>query len=241
MPVGAIESVVSQKRPPGGLTLSALVDGLVDIAMQAFAAGFGAWAAFRFEARREARSQEGDDADAIREALFALLSQRNFLLNLNKQLIEPFAQHPERFLVMPALAVTPAFREITLTRLTFLLGTEHAGVLSDIDLADARFKTFVSTLETRNRLHLELQERMSRAAPERRTATLEELTAVVGPAIVKQLRDATESLCKMGPLAAKDNETAYALLEEALRKLYPEARVPKLQEAQQSKQIAPAG
>ena len=201
---------------------------LFDFLNQAVAAGFGAWAAFQLEARRQQRKLASEHAAAIREGLFALISYRNYLIHLNRRTLVPHIEHPQRHLTVPFVAIPFPYRPVRLEALGFLLGTEDAKILSDLDEAELQFQTVVGVLAARNNLHLELQSRLEGAQPGKKEGTLDDIDAAAGPFLVAHLKGVTDSLYDMADAATRSVLTAYNSLEDLLRDKYPTERVPKL-------------
>ena len=207
-----------------------VIEGVLNLAAQAVAAGFGAWAAFRLEAARQARDAIAAQADSLREALFTLISQRNFLLNLDREVLQEHRSSPIRHLELPPLAINPGYQPLQLAKLTFLLKSKKSGLISELELADFRFQAVVSVLDRRNRLHLEMQSRIDASRPTGPEIPVDALPGIVGRSVITQLRQTTDGLYELNASALATNRETYDALASFLRATFPKEPIPLVEE-----------
>ncbi len=194
---------------------------------QAAAAGFGAWAAFRFESRRKSGEERNAQVLALKEALFVLSSQRNLLIRLDRQFLAPHREDRGRFLsIQPTFSQVGAQRQ-ELARLTFLIGDGTAGdLLSRIEHGEGAFQNVIAALQTRSALHFQMQARLERATPQGPTIDSESIRQVIGPALFEQLRQLTDAIYEQVEEATKLNRETVSRIQQHIATRFPGERIP---------------
>ncbi len=200
------------------------VKAVLDFLQKAVAAGVGAWAAFRFQEYRETRKERGDRIHALREALFLLSSQRGFLLILDQDQLAPMRDDPSRHLLLRPPLFGRAPLPLDLTKLVFLIKLHKSGsLISQLDLAEARFSFVERLLEERRNLHYRVQDRLAATGEAWGDgATLEEaVTAVVGRPSVLQLKQMTDALYESVAPALATNRECVTAIQEFIKEQFP--------------------
>jgi hypothetical protein len=204
---------------------------LVSFLEKAAAAGFGAWAAFRFQAYREGRKEHDERLNAVREGLFVLASQRSFLINLSDQQLTPMRGEALRYLLLRPTIPGRAQLTLDLSKLVFLIKLHESGpLLSHLDLAEARFQTVLSLLDERRKLHESMQQRLDPLPATVETDLLEAVTRAVGRRIVISLQRATDDLYSAVADAIEENRFCTEGIQGFIRSTFPKERVPQVTE-----------
>jgi hypothetical protein len=221
--------------------LSAHSQDVVSFLVQALATLIGAVAAFALEAARQARldkrQQEQERADEtqnrvgqIRRALFSLMEQREFVINLKTQMLDPLADNPGRaYLLHPFTAKGPEL-PFPVEGLWFLLDSEGE-LLHKLVNADLRFRSLLSGIDHRNSLHLDFQQRLE---PLQRRSTSGEITLGeirdAMPVLFSHLRDVTDALYDQADRTLAMNREAFNLTREFAGKAFPGQKLLKVEE-----------
>jgi hypothetical protein len=190
---------------------------------------FGAWAAFGHERRDRERLERRKQGEALRRAMFILLSQRTLLSNMWRQHMAAFVDHPLRHVAMHPFFIAGEELPFDLDRLLFVMNTEDADLLNRLQVCNRRFRTILSAVDLRNALHLEGQGIIA----ERATgdgATEAELRTIVGPHRWAQLKDFTDSLFGDVQRALSEIDTNYKAIEAIAVAEYPEVKLFKVRE-----------
>ncbi len=120
------------------------------------AAWAGAFAAFRYQERRESRHKEKEDFAASQLAVFSLVGQLNWLTSIDGGLdIEKWQANPDAWFQMPAAVVPSIPPPLDLKALAFLLRGETAEVLNVLRNGQWAFDHLAYVLETRASIHKE--------------------------------------------------------------------------------------
>jgi len=196
---------------------------------KAAAAGFGAWAAFRFQEYRENRKQHDERLNGLREALFVLTSQGSFLINLDEQQLAPHRDESLRHLLLLPTFPGRAQLKLDLSKLIFLIKMHESGdLLSHLDLAEARFQTVLSVLQERRALHESMQQRLDVLPATAEADFLQTVTRAVGRRIVVALKGTTDALYLAVGDALEENRFCTKSIQDLIRRVFPKERVPKV-------------
>ena len=207
-------------RAPSG------VPWLAELLAQAAAAGFGAWAAFRFESRQRTAQESEDRADAIRRVLFGLLCQRNHLLRIEESSLRGKESDVGRFITIPPLYIGPPPAAIDAMSLTFLLKTKQSGILSNLDEANGKFETAVGVLESRNQLHQQAQDKLDRSGFASGETTVGQIQTILGPRLSAQLKLTTDALFELTRAAVILNRSTYDRVQATFKLVFPKLPLP---------------
>ncbi len=190
---------------------------------------FGAWAAFGHERRDRERLEHRGEGEALRRAMFVLLSQRTLLSNMWLQHLATFADHPLRHVAMHPFFVAGEELPFDLDGLLFVLNTDDADLLNRLQVCNRRFRTILSAVELRNKVHLEGQAIVAERATGN-GASEGEFRALIGPHRWDQLRDFTDSLYRDVQLALSEIDINYKAIEAIAVAEYPEVKLFKVRE-----------
>jgi len=203
---------------------------------RAVAAGVGAWAAFRLHAAREARKEQADRAQALREALFVLAAQRSALLSLDNGYLDEVRRDPERHLRLhPPAVAAGASQALDFTKLGFLVSIKDSDLLSRLDFAEVQFRMATAALAERSAIHLRLQERLAASGAEYGPINSDSISAIVGRDVVLQLKGTTDALYQYVDAALDSNRTCLDAVQQVMREEFPRERVPRVIEDEKKK------
>lgn len=205
------------------LTLSS--DAIAQCITAAVSAFLGAWAAFRLEAHRSDMRERESRLSSLRSALLVLGLQRNFLLNLGTQVLQPHQDSPLRaYLILPITA-EPVTLSLDFGSILFLLETGDGELLNEIQLTDQRYRQVLALLSLRSNTHTAMQQHLANMTQPNGLIDVAELRRVVGRANASKLEDTTEHLYEMQAKALSASRDVYGTLDAATRRLYPSAKI----------------
>lgn len=196
---------------------------MADFTIQALATLVGAIVAFGLEALRRTRQEQRIQIERFKGALFVLILQRTFLRTLHAQQLLPHRDNPIRsYAIHPVLAVPPHER-FDLSSLSFLLGSKEAQVLNTLGVAEAQYRTVVALIEQRNALHLTFQSRLEavRAVTGAAEGTLDDIRAIAGSMLSRQLEELTGELYRATEHAIGFNRDCYVAAVSSVKRLFP--------------------
>jgi hypothetical protein len=206
--------------------------GLTDFLIQAAATLSGALAAFWLEASRQKRKERNSQVARMKQVLFTLISQRTFLRNLEAQHLEPLRSSPLRAFLLHPVTTAPTQLSVQFNDLTFLLDVDDKDILNLLEVADLRFRSVLSILEARNRVHFQFQDRtegMHRSGGPS-IVTQEALKQAVGPVMMAQLTQLTDQLFESCTSALNTNREVYERLDSAFRAHFPREQLFRVKE-----------
>ncbi len=194
---------------------------------------FGAWAAFGHERRDRNRREHLEQGEALRRAMFVLLSQRTLLSNIWRQHLAKFEDHPLRHIAMQPFFVAGEELPFDLDALLFVLNTDDADLINRLQVGNRRVHTILSAIELRNSVHLEGQTIVAERA-KGDSATEAEFRELIGPQRWEQLRDFTDSLFEDVQRSLSEIDGNYKAIEAIVVAEYPEVKLFKVRELSSS-------
>ena len=210
---------------------SEAIKAILDFAGKAVASGVGAWAAFRFQESRETRKERGERINALREALFVLSSQRNFLLELERQQLEPFRASADRHLRLRPLLAGRTPLPLDVGKLVFLIKLHSSGhLISDLDTGEAQFQMVLAILEERRSVHYAMQDRLAASIATADSLTSADFESIVGRHLLVPLKSLTDTLYGAVTDALNTNRANVTKIQEFMRSQFPKDRVPTITE-----------
>jgi len=135
------------------------------------------------------------DLAAGNRAIFTMIRQINKLLNIQRQVIDPFRGNPAALVEMPPMEGLDAEQiEVDIDSLDFLLEGAHGDLLGEIAVAQSKYDGAISALKQRARVHMyEAQPRFERAPIAAEGHTESSMRDVVlGPRVFETLKQSTE-------------------------------------------------
>ena len=201
----------------------------------------GALAAFQLEARRQRGKEQQGRIDRLNKAIFSLGMQRNYLVNLKRQQLDPYREHPLRAF-LPAVLQSPMTSSIEWTELTFLLNDPSQGdLLNRFALSDDGFRTVVGLVETRREMHSRFQERLDLWKKENPDVPdelgLALITRAVGMPLSVQLTNVTDHLYESVERALTANRSIYTRMTSAFVRLFPKKKHVKVEELEKPMEV----
>jgi hypothetical protein len=137
---------------------------LAEFAIQAFATLIGATAAFGLEALRRRYEKRREQIEQFKAALFVLILQRTFLRTLYAQQLLPQCENPVRAYSIHPILIVPPHERFDLPALSFLLCSSEAELPNKLGVAEAQYRSVVTLVEQRNKLHLAFQAKLQAAS-----------------------------------------------------------------------------
>ncbi|VGO18231.1 hypothetical protein [Pontiella sulfatireligans] len=164
----------------------------------------GATAAFAFERRKKKDDEVERQKNVIVETQFALASRINFVTGVNKGSLNEHKDNPLRWIKLLPLEIHPVVPKIKIDELVFILFSKDANLLSEINLIDEAFDSFVGAMKRRNELHLDFQNH-----PEKPNPNFEEIMTALTDGIYKYSEDLESSIEKTMSLLLDLIKTGY--------------------------------
>lgn len=205
---------------------------VLNFVVQAAATLVGAFTAFKLESRRKQRAERKEQVHSFNRVLFALTQQRTFLLNYENQHLAPNREDKCRAYMLRPLTELPARLDVDVEALTFVLELPQADVLNRIAEADLKYRTLIGVIESRNKLHLQFQERLASAEgiDDRGQDELVVLRRIGGPMIRRQLENLTNHTYAAVSDALTTNRIVYGDVCKACSELFPGEKILRLKE-----------
>ena len=196
---------------------------MADFAEQALATLVGAIAAFGLEALRRHRKERQVQIEHFKQALFVLILQRTFLRILHAQQLTPLRDSPIRAYALHPILAVPPHERFDLPSLAFLLSSKEAQLLNTLGVAESQYRTVVALVQQRNALHLTFQARLEavRAVTGADEGTLDDIRAVAGSMLSRQLEELTDGLYRSTEHAIGFNRDCYVAAVAGYRQLFP--------------------
>jgi hypothetical protein len=188
------------------------------------AAFFGAWFAFSLQSRSKKKEERNKKISYGNKALFTLCQRVNNLWLIQKNIINPFREHPGIHIAMrPALDFENDDTFLDIDGLKFLLDTDYQQLLLDLHIEDQRYKTAIRLLTSRSHLHLNLvQPRLETAGiTEKQYYSIEHWKEAIGQRLYLSLQRATEDLISNVDNTVQSNIEIKDRLIEAFKSLFP--------------------
>lgn len=194
-------------------------------AIQALATLLGATAAFGLEALRRNRERRDVQIERFKAALFVLILQRTFLRNLHAQQLAPHRENPLRAFVLHPIIVVPAHERFDLPGLSFLLSSKEGELLNKLGVAESQCRSVVAIVQQRNHLHVAFQTRLEAvsAATGASEGTLEDIRAIAGTMLSRQLEGLTNELYETTEHAIRFNRDVYVAAVSSFKSLFPKS------------------
>lgn len=196
---------------------------LSDFAEQALATLVGALAAFGLEALRRHRRERQVRIEHFKQALFVLILQRTFLRTLQVQQLAPLRENPIRAYALHPILAVPPHERFDLPSLAFLLSSKEAQLLNTLGVAESQYRTVVALVQQRNALHLTFQARLEavRAVTGAVEGTLDDIRAVAGSMLSRQLEELTDALYSNTEHAIGFNRDCCVSAVASYKQLFP--------------------
>jgi hypothetical protein len=188
---------------------------------------FGAWAAFKHERRDREETEHRQQGEALKRALFVLLSQRTVLVNIRDQHLAEHETHRLRHVLLPPFYVAGDELPLDLEPLMFVLNTSNADLLNRLQVCNRSYRTILATIDLRNKVHLEGQGVMGRVRGE--SATDDEIKEMIGRERWAQLKDFTDALYQAVPKTLAWIDANYDAVEALAKKEFPEVKLFKIE------------
>ena len=208
---------------------------LLDFFSKVGATLVGALIAFELEHARRRRADERERISRMKQALFTLVEQRQFILNFKKQVLDPKKDDPIRsFTIHAQNSFQPALK-IDVDGLGFLLDADGE-LLNRLVNADLRFRTLNSLIDVRSAVHLRFQETAEANAtqenydPASGPITVAELEHLVGRVMSKQLQEMTDDLYRCADDALATNRSVFKLVHEHAAGAFPKEKFFRVEE-----------
>lgn len=194
-----------------------------DFVVQALATLVGALAAFALEALRQRRDEKQTQMQKFKAAIFVLILHRTFLRGLYANQLEPQKDVEIRaYSLHPILTVPPKDR-FDVSELAFLLSTKEAHLLNVLATAESQYLSIAALVEQRNALHVAFQSRMEmvRAQTGQFEGTIDDIRAMAGPVLSRQLEMLTDALYDNITHAIGFNRDTCIQAVDSFKRLYP--------------------
>lgn len=188
------------------------------------AAFLGAWFAFSLQNRSKNNEERDKKISYGNKALFTLCQRVNNLWLIQKNIIDPFREHPGIHIAMrPTLDFENDDTFLDIDGLKFLLDTKYQQLLLDLHIENQRYKTAIRLLNSRSSLHLNLvQPRLETAhVTEKQYYSIEYWKEAIGQRLYLTLQRATEDLISNVDDTVKSNIEIKDRLIEAFKNLFP--------------------
>ncbi|HEY4099868.1 MAG TPA: hypothetical protein VGM20_03205 [Gemmatimonadales bacterium] len=208
----------------------------VQLGLGAIGAGsgtaFGAWAAFRIERADKRAREHVARGEALRRCMFVLLARRTVLMNISRQHLSHFADHPLRHITLQPFFVAGDELPLELDALLFIFDSAEANLLNRLQVHSRRYRTILWAIEFRNRVHLEGQEIAAQlaSATGETEGTAEQFRMLVGPHRWAQLKDLTDSIYESVTAAIEEIDSDYRAVEAVAVAMFPEVKLFKVRE-----------
>lgn len=186
----------------------------------------GVYGAHQLEHRARRAEESTRQREAVNRALFALIHYWNRLVSIDKDILQPARQSPDRWFVMPANVdpgdPTPPHPDPD-GRLQFLLGDgEHADLYARIMLQEQRYRTYQFLLQHRTDLLEHAWRKLTIAGiPMGSSIPETQLMQVVGQDLVKKLKVVGEGLYEQFDQNIRSFEKTIGELREEALKVFP--------------------
>ncbi|WP_424947045.1 hypothetical protein [Candidatus Spongiihabitans sp.] len=163
---------------------------------------FGAWSALQFQKSWEKSKQITYELRSGKRAQFALMSQHQVLISLNKQYLSEWRDDSDRHLKLHPLTASLEFQKVDIDSLLYILDTNDPDLLNEVMVAQQSFQTAMGVLEKRNKYHTDFQQRAAKIGD----AALDKATVAILGDMTNHLYTTYEDALRLNKEAAKKLE-----------------------------------
>jgi len=194
------------------------------------AAFLGAWFAFLLQSRREKRNEKNANVAALNKVQINLVQQLNALTIFNKDFIQPYKEHPARWIAIPAAPHRDYSKlQIDGGSLSFLIENNLSVLISKILVVEEKFKEVINIINLRSNVHIgRLQPRLEEIGfkeGEPFEASPEAVEKMLGVRLVSELTRLTEGLISLTEDAIQSHEDTIQEIKNAGSEIFPNKRV----------------
>jgi hypothetical protein len=192
------------------------------------AAFYGARYAFQFQKDKEKEDNKKRNVVNGNSAIFNIMRMTTTLRNIQIQIIDPGRDRPVRFHQMqPTLHLINDDIKINIESLYFLLETDDRNLLGELVTEEARYRSALSAINERSRLHIEeVQPLLERAGiVEGGDYSLARIEEVLGNRLYITIQQATEQAINHVDNAVVSLQQVADKLRASLKKVYPDETI----------------
>jgi hypothetical protein len=192
------------------------------------AAFYGARYAFQFQKDKEKEDNKKRNVVNGNSAIFNIMRMTTTLRNIQIQIIDPARDRPVRFLQMqPTLHLINDDIKINIESLYFLLETDDRNLLGELVTEEARYRSALSAINERSRLHIEeVQPLLERAGiVEGGDYSLARIEEALGNRLYITMQEATEQAINHVDNAVVSLQQVADKLRASLKKVYPDETI----------------
>jgi len=197
-----------------------------------FGAGFGAWAAFRFESRKERVKTENERYLAIRFAHFVIMSQYSELLSLKKDYLKDFKNRKDSWWQLKPATIGFTSPKIDYSGLSFILESSDPNLLNRITVGQQKHEAVRNAISIRNDIMIELQRRAAVLNTQgiNEVENEEELCRILGNDLITILKDYTKSLFEIHESSISFIKQNLEDTHKLVKKQFPDRKPPEFEE-----------
>lgn len=196
-----------------------------------FGTFFGAYFAFLFERRERKDDVAQKNVDALNQALFTVSEMWSILRQYQRDHLEQWRDKPDRWFGVTSnpLAAQHSNVQFEVGELYFLL-SKAGNTFANLMLEQRRFRLAIGLIEQRSKLMLGVAfPRMGRAnVGIGQQVTLAQVEGILGISTTHQLKEYTDQIFAFVDTDIPDFEAAYNELRAAGERLYPKAKLIRL-------------
>tara|TARA_R110001583_G_C5659583_1_gene409518 strand:+ start:2873 stop:3646 length:774 start_codon:yes stop_codon:yes gene_type:complete len=207
------------------------------------AAFSGAWAAYLLQRRKELEQRVEERVDAGNKAIFALMRCHNRFISIQRQAIDPFRQHPARFVaIRPIIGEMVCGLELDYESLSFLFKSKNPNMLNELSSTQAEVESTINLINQRSEIHFNYVQPVADQAgfQNGQDVTLNQINAALGHRLSETMKDLTDQLIEFVDLIVSDTEKVIAELHDLLKSEFKGHAIVKMEKPNKSKQQGPA-
>ena len=187
------------------------------------AAYLGASAAILFQQQKENEDRISAEVESINSTIFALIRRTLWLRSIKEDAIDPLRESRSRHLDLLPFISPPPNVSLKLEKLNELLVSGTATLLLNLAQEDTEFDSITELIRSRNEIHYEFQEKLSRIDLKMREAlTYQKMVEVGLERSVVQLTSATDQLISLVDAALDSHIELAEKLRRAAKIRHPD-------------------
>lgn len=207
------------------------------------AAFAGAWAAYLLQRRKELAQRIEERVDAGNKAIFALMRCHNRFISIQRQAIDPFRDHPARFVaIRPIIGEMVCGLNLDYESLSFLFKSKNPNMLNDLSATQAEVESTINLINQRSEIHYNYVQPIADEAgfQNGQDVTINQINAALGHRLSETMKDLTDQLIEFVDLVVTDTENAIVELHELLKSELKGHAIVKMEKSNKSKQQEPS-
>jgi hypothetical protein len=206
------------------------------------AAFTGAWAAYLLQRRKELEQRIEERVNAGNKAIFALMRCHNRFISIQQQAIDPFRDHPARFVaIRPIIGEVACGLDIDYESLSYLFKSEKPNMLNELSAIQAEVESTITLINQRSKIHYNhVQPIVDKAGFQNgKDVTINQINEALGHGLSETMKDLTDQLIEFVDLIVSNTENSIAEFHELLKTEFKGHAIIKMEKPNKSKQQVP--